>query len=171
VKALITLDADGNRAISKYYSKSSFLTVKDQKDFEKKIFAKTQNTSNEVVVIDSWIVIYRSLAELNFYVVGTMDDNELILEDMLNTYIQSLDKICRGQVDRRSFYENLDSVLLVLDELVDDGYIFETSPADIEARVVLKNPDDGPINEQNIAKTWKDFNQQFQKFREGLNNG
>ncbi|CAF3168583.1 unnamed protein product [Rotaria socialis] len=40
IKGIIILDIDGNRLLSKYYS-NSYVTLKEQKDFEKSLFNKT----------------------------------------------------------------------------------------------------------------------------------
>lgn len=46
IKAVILLDAEGNRVLSKYYGKD-FATTKDQKAFEKGLFDKTKRAQGK----------------------------------------------------------------------------------------------------------------------------
>jgi len=162
VKGIILLDTEGNRIVSKYYVKD--FPMKEQKDFEKKLFNKTANTSNEIIALDSFVIIYRPVADVNLYVMGGMDDNETMLDDVLNGFQEAFARIIKNQVDKRGIFENLDTVFLLIDEMIDEGLIFETDPLVLETRVALKHTDDSPLSEQSLSSTWKDLNKHFMRF-------
>ena len=90
-----------------------------------------------------------------FYVLGSYDENELILLSALNGLYECLGKLLRGQLDRRTLLENLDFVLLTLDELSDDGILLEADPAILAQRVSMRNTDDIPIADQTLSEAMR----------------
>ncbi|KAI8047543.1 AP complex, mu/sigma subunit [Gilbertella persicaria] len=95
IKAVILLDAEGNRVLAKYYG-SEQTTVKQQKQFEKGLFDKTKRAQgSEVILYDNQVVLYRSNIDISFYVVGSMEENELILLSMLNAFYDAVSTLLR----------------------------------------------------------------------------
>lgn len=87
---------------------------------------------------DNQVVLYRSNIDIFFYVVGSMEENELILLSMLSAFYDAVSTLLRYkerrkkvadgsytyfryQVEKRSVMDNLDLVILCLDETVDEG--------------------------------------------------
>ncbi|KAG2180722.1 hypothetical protein INT44_003729 [Umbelopsis vinacea] len=164
IKAVILLDAEGNRVLSKYYGKD-FATTKDQKAFEKGLFDKTKRAQGEIIMYDNQIVLYRSNIDIFFYVVASADENELMISSMLNAFYDAVSTLLRHQLEKRSILDNLDLVVLCLDETVDDGIILETDSNAIVGRVSKPRLDvaDIPLSEQS-------FIQAYQTARERLTN-
>ena len=52
IKGIAILDQDGKRILAKYYDKDAFSTVKQQKDLEAKLFAKTQRANAEIIMME-----------------------------------------------------------------------------------------------------------------------
>ncbi|CAM9672848.1 unnamed protein product [Choristocarpus tenellus] len=75
------------------------------------------------------------------YVVGSAEENELILSAVLDALYESLSVLLRGQVDRRTMLDNLAQVLLAVDEVVDAGKILEIDPSAIANRVLMRGAD------------------------------
>ncbi|CAO3651603.1 unnamed protein product [Mucor hiemalis] len=125
IKAVILLDAEGNCVLAKYYGTEN-TTLKQQKQFEKGLFDKTKRAQGEVILYDNQVVLYRSNIDIFFYVVGSMEENELILLSMLNAFYDAVSTLLRYQVEKRSIMDNLNLVILCLDETVDGGIILET---------------------------------------------
>jgi hypothetical protein len=93
-----------------------------------------------------WSQVFRTVADVHFFVIGSLEENELVLWSVLTTYIETISLILkyahpnlrrvhtmrraklqppiyfRNQVDKRTLSENFDFLLLAMDELVDDGY-------------------------------------------------
>jgi len=77
VKGMVIMDNDGNRILAKYFDNSIFPTVKEQKAFEKVLFAKTHRANSEVIMLDGLTCVYKSNVDLFFYVMGSSNDNEV----------------------------------------------------------------------------------------------
>jgi coatomer subunit zeta len=82
-----------------------------------------------VIIYDSYLALYRHSLDLIFYVIGPQSENELMLNAVLNAYMDALSMLLRNQVEKRSILENLDLVLLCLDETIDEGYAILGYPA------------------------------------------
>ena len=79
VKGILILDNDGNRLLAKYYDPTVFPTVKDELKFEKNLFQKTHRANAEVIMLDRLTCVYRSNVDLFFYVMGSAQENEVVL--------------------------------------------------------------------------------------------
>jgi hypothetical protein len=107
-------------------------------------------------------VLYKSESDIMMYVVGSVDENEIMLYNVILALRDSLHLIfkygppfpstslgmldvearmgliyvmSRQSVDKRTIIENYDLVSLAIDEIVDDGIILETDPTIIVQRV------------------------------------
>ena len=111
---------------------------------------------DDIVMLDRAIVVYRQVSDVTFYVCGSYEENEIILDKTLETIKDTVSHILRGQVDKRSILENMDYVFLTIDETIDSGVIMETEYELIAQRVNLRSPDtDLPIGEQTISQALK----------------
>uniref|UniRef100_A0A674ES63 Coatomer subunit zeta n=1 Tax=Salmo trutta TaxID=8032 RepID=A0A674ES63_SALTR len=116
VKAVLILDNDGERLYAKYYD-GTYPSVKEQKAFEKNIFSKTHRTDSEIALLEGLTVVYKSNIDLFFYVIGSSQENELMLMAVLNCLFDSLSQMLRKNVERRSLLENMEGLFLAVDEI------------------------------------------------------
>ncbi|XP_059899121.1 coatomer subunit zeta-2 isoform X3 [Gadus macrocephalus] len=169
VKALFILDNDGNRLLSKYYDPELYPSMKEQNNFEKNVFNKTHKADNEIAFLEGMTVVYKSSIDLFFYVVGSPQENELMLMSVLNCLFDALTQIlsscagCHGNrcgsnaggwgknVERRYLLENMEGVFLVVDEIIDGGVILESDPQQVLQKVNYKS-DESPLSEQSVAQ-------------------
>ncbi|KAJ2899550.1 hypothetical protein MKZ38_002983 [Zalerion maritima] len=149
VNAIIVLGADdGSRILAKYYtaphhaprshstaSESPYPDVKSQKSFEKGLFEKTAKQTGDIILYDNRIVLYKNESDVMMYVVGSVDENEVLLYNVILALRDSLHLLFKQSVDKRTIIENYDLVSLAIDEIVDDGIILETDPTIIVQRV------------------------------------
>ncbi|KAJ7392055.1 Coatomer subunit zeta-1 [Desmophyllum pertusum] len=150
VKAIAILDNDGERVVAKYYD-DTYPTTKEQKEFEKNLFNKTQRANAEIIMLDGLTCVYRSNVDLFFYVMGASNENELILVSVLNAFYDAISQMLRKNVEKRALMDNLDGVLSIVDEIVDGGVILESDASSIMQRVAIKT-DDVPLTEQTVAQ-------------------
>ncbi|XP_078737843.1 coatomer subunit zeta-1 isoform X2 [Lampetra fluviatilis] len=150
VKAIIILDNDGERLYAKYYD-DTYPSVKEQKTFEKNIFNKTHRTDSEIALLEGLTVVYKSSVDLYFYVIGSPQENELMLMTVLSCLVESLGQMFRKNVEKRALMENMDAVFLAVDEIVDGGVVLESDPLQVMQRVSLRS-DDIPLTEQTVAQ-------------------
>ncbi|ORY98611.1 clathrin adaptor complex small chain-domain-containing protein [Syncephalastrum racemosum] len=162
IKAVVLLDAEGNRVLAKYYGQE-YPNLKEQKAFEKGLFDKTKRAQGEVILYDNQVVLYRSNIDIFFYVVGSIEENELILLSMLNAFYDAVSTLLRFQVEKRSIMDNLDLVVLCLDETVDGGVILETDANAIVSRVSKPRLDmvDIPFSEQTLMQAYQTARDRF----------
>ncbi|XP_016127349.1 coatomer subunit zeta-2 isoform X4 [Sinocyclocheilus grahami] len=121
VKAVFILDNDGNRLLSKYYDPELYPSMKEQKNFEKNVFNKTHKADHEIAFLEGMTIVYKSSIDLFFYVVGSAQENELMLMAVLNCLFESLSQMLRKNVEKRTLLDNMDGVFLVVDEIIDGG--------------------------------------------------
>ncbi|KAI1372711.1 snare-like protein [Hypoxylon crocopeplum] len=153
VNAIIILNVDdGTRIFAKYYSSphhaptassnthhhqpsGPFADVKSQKTFEKGLLEKTAKQTGDIILYDNRIVLYKMESDVMMYVVGGVDENEVLLYNVILALRDSLHLLFKQSVDKRTIIENYDLVSLAIDEIVDDGIILETDPTIIVQRV------------------------------------
>ncbi|KAF3066497.1 snare-like protein [Daldinia decipiens] len=152
VNAIIILNIDdGSRIFAKYYNaphhaptasstthhqpSGPFADVKSQKTFEKGLLDKTAKQTGDIILYDNRIVLYKMESDVMMYVVGGVDENEVLLYNVILALRDSLHLLFKQSVDKRTIIENYDLVSLAIDEIVDDGIILETDPTIIVQRV------------------------------------
>ncbi|XP_051905766.1 coatomer subunit zeta-2 isoform X2 [Hippocampus zosterae] len=135
VKAVFILDNDGNRLLSKYYDPELYPSMKDQRNFEKNIFNKTHKADNEIAFLEGMTIVYKSSIDLFLYVVGSCQENELMLMSVLNCLYECLNQILRKNVERRCFLENMEGAFLIVDEIIDGGVILESDAQQVLQKV------------------------------------
>lgn len=150
VKAVIILDNDGQRLVSKYYD-DTYPTSREQKNFEKNLFKKTHKSDSEIALLEGLTVVYKNNVDLFFYVVGSSQENELMLMSVLNCVFDTLNIILRKNVEKRVLLRHLDSAFLVVDEVVDGGVIMAVDPTSVADRIVMRG-EDIPLTEQTVAQ-------------------
>ncbi|KAJ3099779.1 hypothetical protein HDU97_002757 [Phlyctochytrium planicorne] len=160
IRSAILLDSEGKRLIAKYYS-NDYPTTKEQKVFEKALFEKTRKGSNEIILFDGHVIVYRNSVDTFLYLVGGSDENEIMLSSCLQNFHDAL-SILLGQVEKRTLLENGDLVMLALDETIDDGIILESEASQIAARVTKKGTDESlPLSEQTISQALRSAQEQI----------
>ncbi|CAC5363573.1 coatomer subunit zeta-1-like isoform X2 [Mytilus galloprovincialis] len=159
VKAVAILDNDGNRLVTKYYD-DQFPTSKEQKAFEKNLFNKTHKANSEIIMFEGLTCVYRSNVDLFFYVVGSSQENELILASVLNALYESVSQILRKNVEKRALLDNMDAVFLAVDEICDGGIILDSDATSIVQKVSLRT-DDLNIGEQTMAQVLQSAKEQI----------
>lgn len=146
VQNLLLLDSEGKRIAVKYYSKQ-WATVPQQAEFEKSVFAKTARTNArgepEIIMFDDVVVVFKFIGDLQFYVTGAADENEVILAAVLQGFYDSITLLLRNAVEKKTVLENLDLVLLAIDEICEGGVILETDASVVASRVTMRTADDG----------------------------
>lgn len=123
LKGMCILDNDGNRILAKYYDKNVMATVKEQKAFEKNLFNKTHRAASEIIMLDGLTIVYKNNVDLFFYVMGSIQENELILLSVLNCLYDSISLILKKNVEKRAVLDNLEIIMLAFDEICDGGYV------------------------------------------------
>ncbi|KAG0674108.1 Coatomer subunit zeta [Kluyveromyces marxianus] len=166
VKAIIILDGEGKRLYSKYFHAPHEPTSPDslagsskkQKEFESNLFNKTHGQNADIMVLNDHLVLYREYVDVSLYLIGGIDENELVLQEAFNGLKDALELILDTGIDKRNIQEHYDMVVLAVDEFIDDGIILETDPATIASRVTKPPSKDIPLNielsEKGLLSAW-----------------
>jgi len=148
-----------NDWFSQYYDET-YPTAKEQKAFVKYQLGNNHRENGEIIMLDGFTVVYKSCVDLFFYVMGSANENGLILASVLNCLYESVNQILRKNVEKRTLLDNLDIVFLAVDEICDGGIILEADPTSVVQRVTTK-PDDLPLGEQTVAQVFQTAREQI----------
>ncbi|KAG6015411.1 hypothetical protein E4U54_003526 [Claviceps lovelessii] len=166
VQAVLILGTeDGARILAKYYSSphsasagagaastNPYADLKAQKAFEKGLIEKTAKQNGDIILYDNRIVLYKLESDIMIYVVGSLDENEILLYNAVLAIRDSLHLAFKQSIDKRTIIENYDLVSLAIDEIVDDGIILETDPTIIVQRVSKAPTQDVPIGRIDLSE-------------------
>lgn len=170
IKATLILDNEGNRLYAKYYSPphgeteatatNSLVSVKEQKQFEKSLFAKTNKQNSDVLIFDNHLIVYKQILDVTIYLIATsVSENEAMIYQVLIGIKDALSIVLAntgssnnmgggssgagsGGIDKRAILEHYDLVSLVIDEAIDSGIILEVDPT-VLANRTSKMPKSG----------------------------
>ncbi|KAH8739706.1 hypothetical protein FG386_001413 [Cryptosporidium ryanae] len=166
----ILLDSDGNRIAARYYgnlNKSGFTDYPSQRLFEEQLHNKGSRISckgeAEAFFVSDFTCLVRPIGDTFIYLVFYPSENELILNNTINCVYDSLENVVSGHVSKKTLFESLDSVHLILDEVVDSsGVLFETDFSAVCQRAKMQ----GSEGLEHTA-----FNQAFATAKENIMRG
>ena len=81
---------------------------------------------NDIMTVENYVAIFRCYVDMSIYILGEKDDNELILAMVLETVHECFDKVFKHSIERKSLINNMTAVILVIDELIDQGIVMAT---------------------------------------------
>ncbi|KAG6835542.1 hypothetical protein H0H93_000366 [Arthromyces matolae] len=173
IDAFIILDSEGNRVLAKYYhpkahpngQSTALRTLKDQRAFEKGLWAKTKSPGKDIILYDGKLALFRHSLDVILYFIAGPAENELLLSVALGCFQDAMAMLLRNPLEKRGIMENLDLILLCLDETIDDGIIVDTDSAAIASRVTRARPDTTEIviNEQSFLNAYQTMKRNVQQ--------
>lgn len=95
------------------------------------------------MTVDNYVAIFRCYSDMTIFIIGHIDDNELILGQLLDCMHECFDRIFRKGIERKSLIDNMSGVILVIDELLDQGIVMHLEPSTILARIDTKGKGGG----------------------------
>lgn len=87
----------------------------------------------------SHLVVYLSSMNVRIFVVASSSVNELVVDQVMRALEDALTSLLKGVIDTRGIIDNMDYVLLAIDELVDEGIIFQIDGEDISSRIMMSD--------------------------------
>lgn len=160
IKAILILDSNGRRVLAHYYDPTVLSTNQDQSKFERKLFKKTVKTNVEILLHDGFPVVYKPNVDLYFYVIGAPGENELMLHNVLNCLMDSLNLLLRKNIEKKALFQNLGTVMLAIEEICDKGVIMECDAKQVVSRVIIRS-DDIPLGEQTVSQVFNNYKEQL----------
>ncbi|KAL1839494.1 hypothetical protein VTJ49DRAFT_1469 [Mycothermus thermophilus] len=162
VNAILILSSeDGSRIFTKYYNpphqaanpggapavQNPYPDKTAQTRFEKALLQKTAKQTGDILLFDNRIVLYKMESDVALYVVGGVDENEILLYNVLLALRDSLHLLFKQSVDKRTIVENYDLVSLAVDEICDDGVVLETDPT-----IIVQRCSKAPSQDVNLSR-------------------
>ena len=102
----------------------------------------------------------RPNVDLYFYVIGAPNENEIFLHAVLNCFVDSISILLRKDVEKKTLFQHLGTVMLAIDEICDNGVVMEVDPLQVARRVTIR-ADDIPIGEQTVSQVFQNYKEQL----------
>ena len=139
VEVVLMIEKDEQKITSMYFTDA--IPENDRNAFEKSIM-KSYNEEckgKDVPLFekDGHMVLCFEFIDWVLFLVAPSHCNELILEMIANTIHNVLDELFHGKCGKDALLEKAEQVYMMLDEIFEDGFIFEISPELICSRVKL----------------------------------
>jgi hypothetical protein len=93
---------------------------------------------NDIMTIDNYTAIFRCYVDMTIYILGDKEDNELVLGLVLDTIHDCFDTVFKRNIERKSLINNMTAVILVIDELIDQGIVMTVDHSTILKRINIK---------------------------------
>ncbi|KEG00791.1 coatomer subunit zeta, putative [Plasmodium vinckei vinckei] len=131
-------------------------TVDNQKQFEHDLVDKIKKMSSlineiEILVSNQYIILCLPINDIYIFIVGDENCNELVLYEVMKAIQDSLNNITNNNIGKKQLIDKLDSVFLLLDEIIDNGIIMETNSNIIVNRLYMNEGDIQDLTSLNQA--------------------
>lgn len=137
IKYLFVVNTKDKLRLVRYYSQyTTEERVQLQTDVTKLCLSRSDNQSS-ILDYEDYTVVFKKFSSILFIAGITPDENELAILELFRHICQTLLKYFSGSLTEMIFIRNMDKVYMILDEMILNGYIAETSQARILAPLQL----------------------------------
>lgn len=137
VTALLFYTVQGEKLSALYYN--SLIPESRREEFEGRILSKFQDDpSIEIFQMDDFIIVCRVVDEIAVFIVGELKSNEVIFEELLGTIESALELIFNQNVTMTNVRTHIEQLYLLIDEVIELGYIFEGNGETLASRVLIR---------------------------------
>ncbi|KAL0222403.1 hypothetical protein RCL1_002257 [Eukaryota sp. TZLM3-RCL] len=106
------------------------------RDLEKRVCTQVDESSS---IVDDFIVVRHKENDLCVYILGGADCAEVVLRNAVATLFDAFEGSPLQNLSKETFEQNLSYFMVAVDELFDDGYVFETSAANLKKKIQIKS--------------------------------
>ena len=75
------------------------------------------------------------------FVIGDFNENEILLANSLDAIYQALNYFTKSEISCKTVIPNYENLVLIIDEMIDEGIIITTDYKQILARATMKDVD------------------------------
>eukprot|EP01070_Trichotokara_eunicae_P008665 Trichotokara_eunicae@DN5838_c0_g2_i1.p1 len=163
------------RIVAKYWPVTEsqslvFSTFEKQRAFENSIYTRAFGCDfdNQTVIEREGmvVVVQRVMGDSFALAIGEQGANEIVLAEVVQTFHSALQSITGETLTRKSMFDQLQNILLLIDEMVDQGVILHTEPKDLVDRV--KNAGESGGTQSAASDAGSMFNQAIASAKEGI---
>jgi hypothetical protein len=138
IHGVVIYSITGQRIIAQYYTAA--IPADKTSTFENEILQRgLEDQTGEVMQHDEFIVIYKPVKDLLFFLVCDMKGNELLMGEVLEVIVTSISLVFKSKVTAETLVQQIDLLYLLLDETIENGFVFEGDPEVVAARTMLKD--------------------------------
>ena len=94
----------------------------------------------DVLNIDQYVVVFRSYMDICIFLVGGVNDNELVFAEAMDTLNLCLETVYKEGVERKNIIQTMTVFLLIIDEVIDNGIIQTLNYEDVLGEIEIKAP-------------------------------
>ena len=141
IKFIIILDNSGKLIYGRYFINKD---QERQREFEKQLCFQVKNLNIsqdelDIFNIDDYNIFVKIIGEIAYFIGINENDNECLGYNFCKIFENCLGSITNDNFDRQKIYDNLDKIMLIIDEMVDNGLIINTDPESIEKLISHQN--------------------------------
>ena len=139
IKFIIILDNSGKIIYSKYFTDKN--TAEKQREFEKQLCFKVKNLNIlpgelDVFTIEDYNVFVKLIGEVAYFIGINENDNECLGYNFCKIFENCLANILNDNFQRMKIFNNLEKIMLLIDEMIDNGIIVNTDQDSIEKLII-----------------------------------
>ena len=139
IKFIIILDNSGKIIYSKYYTDIN--TPEKQREFEKQLCFQVKNLNIlpgelDIFSIEDFNVFVKLIGEIAYFIGINENDNECLGYNFCKIFENCLNNILNDNFQRANIFNKLEKIMLLIDEMVDNGIIVNTDQDSIEKLII-----------------------------------
>ena len=133
VKFVIILDNNGKLIYSKYFEEKN---QNKQREFEKQLCFQVKNLNIspgelDIFSMDDYNIFVKIIGEIAYFIGLNEEDNECLGYNFCKLFENCLGNITNDNFERPKIFDNLEKIIVMIDEMLDNGLIVNTDPDSI----------------------------------------
>ena len=134
IKFIIILDNSGKLIYGKYFIDKD---QERQREFEKQLCFQVKNLNIsqgelDIFNIDDYNIFVKIIGEIAYFIGLNENDNECLGYNFCKIFENCVGNITNDNFSRQKIFDNLGKIMLIIDEMVDNGLIINSDPDSIE---------------------------------------
>jgi len=128
VKFVIILDNNGKLIYSRYFEEKN---QNKQREFEKQLCFQVKNLNIspgelDIFSLDDYNIFVKIIGEIAYFIGLNEEDNECLGYNFCKLFENCLGNITNDNFERPKIFANLEKIILMIDEMLDNGLIVNT---------------------------------------------
>ena len=139
IKFIIILDNSGKIIYSKYYTDKK--TAEKQREFERQLCFQVKNLNIlpgelDIFSFEDFNIFVKLIGEIAYFIGISENDNECLGYNFCKIFENCLSNILNDNFERVKIFKKLEKIMLLIDEMVDNGIIVNTDQDSIEKLII-----------------------------------
>ena len=141
IKFIIILDNSGKLIYGKYFIDKD---QERQREFEKQLCFQVKNLNIsqgelDIFNIDDYNIFVKIIGEIAYFIGLNENDNECLGYNFCKIFENCVGNITNDNFSRQKIFDNLGKIMLIIDEMVDNGLIINSDPDSIDKLISHQN--------------------------------